>query len=207
MSRKSRRRNKVLLAGAALLGASKLGMLGAKSPASNVVGKTPEFRKSFVKDKPVLGKTKEFRKTFTTGATETKKVVPKLKVNYKGDVIKEGKNLGTGNKKTKFVNLSPDKGEVGIYQGGKKVSGLNQKAINVLSDGKIQTQGKTFEGKKEYRKFMDEQRAKKRKTSMTKVKDGPSLFGFRFKQPLFKKGSMIKARGGGMARTKPTKMY
>ena len=54
---------------------------------------------------------------------------------------------------------------------------------------------------------MDEKRALKRKTSMSKVKDGPSLFGFRFDKPLFKKGSMIKARGGGMARTKPTKMY
>jgi hypothetical protein len=42
---------------------------------------------------------------------------------------------------------------------------------------------------------------------MSKVKDGPSLFGFRFDKPFFKTGKMIKARGGGMARTKPTKMY
>ena len=95
----------------------------------------------------------------------------------------------------------------GIYQGGTKIKELNPKAINVLSDGKIQSQGKTFENKAKYRKFMDEKRAAKRKTSMSKVSDGPSLFGFRFDKPLFKKGSMIKARGGGMARTKPTKMY
>ena len=62
MSKKSRKRNKILLAGAALLGASKLGMLGGKSAASGVVGKTPEFRKSFVKDKvKVLPKAKPIR--------------------------------------------------------------------------------------------------------------------------------------------------
>ena len=33
MSKKSRRRNKILLAGAALFGASKLGMLGGKTAA------------------------------------------------------------------------------------------------------------------------------------------------------------------------------
>ena len=114
MSKKSRRRNRLLLAGAALFGASKLGMLGGKSPASNVVGKTPEFRKSFVKDKQIVGKTKEFRKTFTTGTT--KKTPPGIKVNYKGEVIKKGENLGVGNKKTKFINRSPEKGEIGIYQ-------------------------------------------------------------------------------------------
>ena len=56
MSKKSRRRNRLLLAGVALFGASKLGMLGSKP--SGVVGKTPEFRKSFVKDKPIVGKQK-----------------------------------------------------------------------------------------------------------------------------------------------------
>jgi hypothetical protein len=35
MSKKSRRRNKILLAGAALLGASKLGMLGGKTAGVN----------------------------------------------------------------------------------------------------------------------------------------------------------------------------
>jgi len=56
---------------------------------------------------------------------------------------------------------------------------------------------------------MDEKRALKKKTSLSKKtnKKNPGLFGFTFDKPLFKKGSMIKARGGGMARTKPTKMY
>ena len=197
MSKKSRRRNKILLGAAALFGASKLGLLGGKpSGSSGVVGKTPEFRKSFVKPKNYITK------------KSSKIPFPRLKVDSVGNVTKDGVTSVTKNKKTLFINRDPNLGTgTGIYQGGTKVKGLNQKAINVLSDGKIESQGKTFEGKKEYRKFMDEKRAAKRKTSMSKVKDGPSLFGFRFDKPLFKKGSMIKARGGGMARTKPTKMY
>ena len=56
---------------------------------------------------------------------------------------------------------------------------------------------------------MDAERAKKKGTGFSKStnKKNPGLFGFTFDKPLFKKGSMIKARGGGMARTKPTKMY
>ncbi len=86
---------------------------------------------------------------------------------------------------------------------------MNQKSINVLKDGKIETGGKTFADKKEYRKFKDAERIKKRSTSMTKktTSDKPGLFGFTFDKPLFKKGTMVKARGGGMARSKPTKLY
>jgi hypothetical protein len=200
MSKKSRRRNKLLLAGAALFGASKLGMLGGKGTVTGAAGKD---KRLFTDIKP-----KKFTNAIGPQKVNTK-VAPGMKVNYKGEVIKKGVNTGVGNEKTKFVNLSPDKGEVGIYKGGKKVSDLNPKAINVLSDGKISSQGKIFDGKKEYRKFMDEKRALKKKTSLSKKtnKKNPGLFGFTFDKPLFKKGSMIKARGGGMARTKPTKMY
>ena len=205
MSKKSRRRNKLLLAGAALFGASKLGLLGKKPVGSSgVVGKTPEFRKSFVTDKPIVGKTKEFRKTFTTGTT--KKTPPGMKVNYKGEVIKKGVNTGVGNEKTKFVNLSPDKGEVGIYKGGKKVSDLNPKAINVLSDGKISTGGKTYENKKAYSEAMKIKRANNKASSGGGFKNFMNKFVLGEKTQM-KMGKMVKARGGGMARTKPTKMY
>ena len=207
MSKKSRRRNRALGVIAGLMGAKALGMFG-KTPvgSSGVVGKTPEFRKSFVKDKPILGKTKEFRKSFTSGKSE----FPKLKVDSTGKVTKNGVTSITKNKNTKFINRDSNLGSgTGIYQGGKKVSGLNQKAINVLSDGKIETGGKTFSGKAEYRKFKDAERLANKKTGLSKStnKKNPGLFGFTFDKPLFKKGSMIKARGGGMARTKPTKMY
>jgi hypothetical protein len=203
MSKKSRRRNKILLAGAALLGASKLGMLGGKGVPTGASGSTKSLftsNKAYSPDK--------FKKSIGPSKVTTK--YPRLKVDTTGNVFKDGVNKGVGNTKTKFVNLDSSKGTgSGIYQGGKKVSGLNQKSINVLKDGKIETGGKTFADKKEYRKFKDAKRIKERSTSMTKktTSDKPGLFGFTFDKPLFKKGTMVKARGGGMARSKPTKLY
>ena len=203
MSKKSRRRNKVLLAGAALLGASKLGMLGGKGVPTGASGSTKSL---FTSDKAYSPK------KFKTAVGPTKKTsnFPKLKVDSIGNVTKDGVTSVTKNKNTKFVNLDSSKGTgTGIYQGGKKVSSLNQKSINVLKDGKIETGGKTFADKKEYRKFKDAERIKKRSTSMSKktTSDKPGLFGFTFDKPFFNKGKMVKARGGGMARSKPTKLY
>ena len=197
MSKKSRRRNKLLLAGAALFGASKLGMLGGKGTVTGAAGKD---KRLFTDIKP-----KKFTKAIGPQKVNTK-VAPGMKVNYKGEVIKKGVNTGVGNEKTKFVNLSPDKGEIGIYKGGKKVSDLNPKSINVLSDGKISAKGKIFDGKKEYRKFMDAERAKKKATSGGGFKNFMNKFVLGEKTQM-KMGKMVKARGGGMARTKPTKMY
>ena len=201
MSKKSRKRNRLILAGAALFGASKLGLLGGKSTASNVVGKTPEFRKSFVKDKPVLGKTKDFRKSFTTN-----KKVPKLSVTSTGDVIKKGVNTGVGNKKTLFANYDANvKSGTGIYQGGKKIKDLNPKAINILSDGKISSGGKTYADKKAYSSAM---KIKRGERSGGGVKNFLNKFMLGEKWQLKSKGgTMVKARGGGMARNKPTKLY
>lgn len=197
MSKKSRKRNKLLLAGAALFGASKLGMLGTKSPgSSNVVGKTDAFKKSFVKPK----------KKFLKSAVGGKDKFPLLKVTETGDVIKKGVNTGVGNNKTKFISTNAKNS--GIFQGGKKVSELNPKAINVLSDGSIKSKGVTYSDKKAYKAAMDKSRSLKRNNVSKKTtSDKPGLFGFTFDKPLFKKGTMVKARGGGMARSKPTKLY
>jgi len=197
MSKKSRRRNKILLGAAALFGASKLGLLGGKGTVTGAIGK----------NKRLFTDTNKFSKTVGPQKVNTK-VAPGMKVNFKGEVIKKGVNTGVGNKKTLFVNRSPNEGPVGIYQGGKKVKDLNPNAINVLSDGKIMAKGKTFENKKAYSAAMKKMRAEKRGASMKKTStDKPGLFGFTFDKPLFKKGTMVKARGGGMARTRPTKMY
>ena len=204
MSKKSRRRNKLLLAGAALLGASKLGMLGGKTAGINVdKGRGSELGKKF--------RTPEkFTKSVGTSTkVNVKKAYPRLKVDSIGNVTKDGVTSVTKNKNTKFVNLNSSKGTgTGIYQGGKKVSGLNQKSINVLKSGEIETGGKTFKNKVEYRKFKDAERLKKRNTvSKKSTKKNPGFFGFTFDKPLLNKGSMVKARGGGMARNKPTKLY
>ena len=199
MSKKSRRRNKILLGAAALFGASKLGLLGGKTQITGAAGKD---KRLFTDIKP-----KKFTKPIGPQKVNTKSF-PRLKVDSVGNVTKDGVTSVTKNKKTIFVNRDPKLGTgTGIYQGGTKVKDLNPRSINVLTDGKISAGGKTYENKKAYSDAMKIQRANKRKTAMTKVSDGPSLFGFRFNKPLFKSGSMIKARGGGMARTKPTKMY
>jgi len=211
MSKKSRKRNQALAAIVGLMGAKSLGLLGGKTTGINVdKGRGSELASKFRSTKkPIVGKTEEFRKSFATGNTGKSKF-PKLSVDEIGNVTKSGVDKGIGNKKSLFINRKTDsKFPVGIYKDGKKISDLNQKSINVLSDGSIQTGDKTFSGKKEYRKFKDAERLKKRTTSMSKStnKKNPGLFGFKFDKPLFKKGSMIKARGGGMARTKSTKLY
>ena len=199
MSKKSRRRNKILLGAAALFGASKLGLLGGKTQITGAAGKDKRLFTDI--------KTKKFTKPI--GPQKVNNIsYPRLKVDSIGNVTKDGVTSVTKNKKTLFVNRDPKLGTgTGIYQGGTKVKDLNPRSINVLTDGKISAGGKTYENKKAYSDAMKIKRANKRKTAMTKVSDGPSLFGFRFNKPLFKSGSMIKARGGGMVRTKPTKMY
>ena len=201
MSKKSRRRNKMLLAGAALFGASKLGMLGGKGVPTGASGSTKSLftsNKAYSPDK--------FKKAI--GPSKVNTSFPKLKVDSTGNVFKDGVNKGVGNTKTKFVNLDSSKGSgSGIYQGGKKVSGLNQKSINVLKDGKIESGGKTYENKKAYSSAMKIKRANKKNViKKSTTSDKPGLFGFTFDKPLFNKGTMVKARGGGMARTKPTKL-
>src|SRR6056300_1536107 len=205
MSKKSRKRNKILLAGAALLGASKLGMLpGSKTAGVNIdKGRGSELGLKY--------RTPEkFTKSVGTSTkVNVKKAYPRLKVDSIGNFTKDGVTSVTKNKNTKFVNLDSSKGTgSGIYQGGKKVSGLNEKSINVLKDGKIEKGGKTYENKKTYSDAMKKSRASKRNTVSKKSNsDKPGLFGFTFDKPLFKKGTMVKARGGGMARSKPTKLY
>jgi len=200
MSKKSRRRNKILLAGAALLGASKLGMLGGKGVPTGASGST----KSLFTSNKAYSSPKKFTKPIGPSTkVNVKKTYPKLKVDSTGNVFKKGVNTGVGNTKTKFVNLDSSKGTgTGIYQGGKKVSGLNQKSINVLSDGKIQTGGKTYADKKAYSSAMKIKRGENT--------DGVKGFLNKFvlgEKTKLNKGKMVKARGGGMARSKPTKLY
>ena len=138
---------------AALFGASKLGLLGGKG---TVTGASGVGKRLFTDIKP-----KKFSKAIGPQKVNTK-VAPGMKVNFKGEVIKKGVNTGVGNKKTLFVNRSPNEGPVGIYQGGKKVKDLNPKAINVLSDGKIMAGGENLKIKKFYSDAMKKMRGEKR---------------------------------------------
>ena len=173
MSKKSRKRNKILLAGAALLGASKLGMLGGKSAASGVVGKTPEFRKSFVKDKvKVLPKAKPIRDI--PGITSDK--VPLNKSNpFKMFGVKE----------------MPSESNIA------KFKAANKRQVERRS-------GNFFDNLKSKMKSAAETRAAKKIAFNEKI--AANNANVKKVGSYFKKGTMVKARGGGMARTKPTKL-
>ena len=201
MSRKKKLK-KALLAGAALYGASKLAGLGA---GKGISGKTTVSDAQKMTQLPA--KKVEYITKKKTAVGPQKVKYPRLKVDSTGNVFKDGVNTGVGNKKTLFVNRDPKLGTgTGIYQGGTKVKDLNPKAITRLTDGKITTGGKVYENKKAYRKAMDLKRATERKNAGSGFKNFMNKFVLGEKTQM-KMGKMVKARGGGMARTKPTKMY
>ncbi len=166
MSKKSRKRNKILLAGAALLGASKLGMLGGKTAAGITGDKMASAKKAMTSNAAMRGKT-----TLPIAKPNITKKIPGKVVDK--NVISSGpfKMFGVNNKTA----------------GGKKFS---EESIAKF---------------KEANKKQIERRAKL-KMGKSNTSDSPGFFGMRFDKPLFNKGKMVKARGGGMARTKPTKL-
>jgi hypothetical protein len=163
MSKKSRRRNKILAAGAALLGASKMGLLGGKTAAGLTGDKMASARKLMTSDVAMRGKT-----SLPIAKVEITKKIPGIKVDK--DVISSGpfKMFGASNKGANFSAESIEK----------------FKAAN---------------------RAQEERRAKLKMGKSDRT-DVPGFFGMKFDKPLFNKGKMVKARGGGMARTKPTKL-
>jgi hypothetical protein len=164
MSKKSRRRNKILAAGAALLGASKMGLLGGKTAAGLTGDKMASARKLMTSDVAMRGKTP----SLPIAKVEITKKIPGIKVDK--DVISSGpfKMFGATNKGANFSAESIEK----------------FKAAN---------------------RAQEERRAKLKMGKSDRT-DVPGFFGMKFDKPLFNKGKMVKARGGGMARTKPTKL-
>jgi hypothetical protein len=164
MSKKSRRRNKILAAGAALLGASKMGLLGGKTAAGLTGDKMASARKLMTSDVAMRGKTP----SSPIAKVEITKKIPGIKVDK--DVISSGpfKMFGASNKGANFSAESIEK----------------FKAAN---------------------RAQEERRAKLKMGKSDRT-DVPGFFGMKFDKPLFNKGKMVKARGGGMARTKPTKL-
>ena len=93
MSKKSRRRNKILLGAAALFGASKLGLLGGKGTVTGAAGKDKRLFTDIAK------------KGVAPQKVNVKKSFPRLKVDSIGNVTKDGVTSVTKNTKTKFINL------------------------------------------------------------------------------------------------------
>lgn len=166
MSKKSRRRNKMLAAIVGLAGASKLGLL----PSAKKIG----MGKSDVMQKAAMARKKA--------------------INAKGaGAMLKGPIDGIT--KLKRSDLP---------------SPRNMKSIFVGDDGTITKGLERFKNKEIYAKTMRERRGRKSPLTTEGIsKDTPGIFGFRFKEPLFNKGKMVKARGGGLAKggMKPTKLY
>jgi hypothetical protein len=105
MSKKSRRRNKILAAGAALLGASKMGLLGGKTAAGLTGDKMASARKLMTSDVAMRGKTP----SLPIAKVEITKKIPGIKVDK--DVISSGpfKMFGASNKGANFSAESIEK--------------------------------------------------------------------------------------------------
>lgn len=162
MSKRSRRRNKVLAAMVGLAGASKLGLL----PSGSTVG---------------MGKSDVYAK-----AAKARKA--KMATNIIGGGGSKG--AGIGSKIAGITNIArsdlPEK--------------RNLKSIFRQDDGSIIKGLEKFKDKETFSKAMKKRRGEPSfKEFLNKVILGPKT--------QLNKGKMIKARGGGMTRVKPTKMY
>ena len=159
MSKRSRKRNRVLAAMVGLAGASKLGLLN-KMPKSITGDKFAAARKAMTSDTAMKGVSK-----------------------VKGDGPLKG--VVQGITKLKRSDL-PEK--------------RNLKSIFVGDDGSITKGLEKFKDKKTYAETMRKRRGTPSfKEFMNKMVLGPKT--------QMNKGKMVKARGGGMARMKPTKLY
>jgi hypothetical protein len=143
MSKKSRKRNKKILAVLGALGGAAL-MAKRKRDASNSVVEAND--NAF--DIPAVTSTPKKKPTAVVTGTnypgENKaKVFPKLKVSDKGYVTKDGVAQGfTG--KGKFVS------DDGVFVKGKKVSETAPKGILVRKDGTIKAGGNEYYNKAQY---------------------------------------------------------
>ena len=143
MSKKSRRRNKKILA---VLGALGGAALMAKNKRNASI-EANEAKESGFDIPPVTSTPKKKPTAVVTGTNypgENKaKVFPKLKVSDKGYVTKDGVAQGfTG--KGKFVS------DDGVFVKGKKVSETAPKGILVRKDGTIKAGGNEYYNKAQY---------------------------------------------------------
>ena len=148
MSKKSRRRNRRILGALGALGALALMGRNKGTAAANVDSGRGSGLRPTVDDKPKTPK-KVYTDPIMKGGKGVKpsKVVPRLKVTDRGNVIKDGVDTGVGNKKTKFVG-----GDGKIFQGGVQVgeAGKTSPGISVRSDGSIMAKGVLYPDRKAY---------------------------------------------------------
>ena len=148
MSKKSRRRNRRILGALGALGALALMGRNKGTAAANVDSGRGSGLRPTVDDKPKTSK-KVYTDPIMKGGKGVKpsKVVPRLKVTDRGNVIRDGVDTGVGNMKTKFIG-----GDGKIFQGGKEVGevGKTSPGISVRNDGSIMAKGVLYPNKAAY---------------------------------------------------------
>ena len=144
MSKKSRRRNRRLLTALAALGGAAM-LAGRGKPNMNIPdrgrGELPKGIDKKISD--------VYPDAIMRGGSGVKpaRVVPRLKVTDRGNVIRDGVDTGVGNKKTKFVG-----GDGKIFQGGVQVgeAGKTSPGISVREDGSIMAKGVLYPNRTAY---------------------------------------------------------
>ena len=144
MSKKSRRRNRRLLTALAALGGAAM-LAGRGKPNMNIPdrgrGELPKGIDKKISD--------VYPDAIMRGGSGVKpaRVVPRLKVTDRGNVIRDGVDTGVGNMKTKFVG-----GDGKIFQGGKQVgeAGVTSPGISVRDDGSIMSKGVLYPNRSAY---------------------------------------------------------
>jgi hypothetical protein len=151
MSKKSRRRNRKILGALGALGA--LALMGRRkgTAAADVDSGRGGDSSSAISRVKANKKTpsKVYQDDIMRGGKGVKasRVVPRLKVTDRGNVIKDGVDTGVGNKKTKFVG-----GDGKIFQGGVQVgeAGKTSPGISVRDDGSIMAKGILYPNRSAY---------------------------------------------------------
>jgi len=151
MSKKSRRRNRRILGALGALGA--LALMGRNRGTAAADVNSGRGGDSSSAKARVKANTKTPQKVYTDPimkggkGVKPSKVVPRLKVTDRGNVIRDGVDTGVGNMKTKFIG-----GDGKIFQGGKEVGevGKTSPGISVRNDGSIMAKGVLYPNKAAY---------------------------------------------------------
>ena len=145
MSKKSRRRNRRLLTALAALGGAAMLAGRGKKPNMDIPDRNRGMMPTGI-DKKISD---VYPDAIMRGGSGVKasKVVPRLKVTDRGNVIRDGVDTGVGNMKTKFVG-----GDGKIFQGGKQIgeSGVTSPGISVRDDGSIMAKGVLYPNRSAY---------------------------------------------------------
>tara|TARA_B100000941_G_scaffold70396_1_gene47716 strand:- start:267 stop:902 length:636 start_codon:yes stop_codon:yes gene_type:complete len=192
MSKKSRKRNRRLLTALAALGGAAMLAGRGKKPNMDIPDRNRGMMPTGI-DKKM---TEVYPDAIMRGGSGVKpaRVVPRLKVTDRGNVIRDGVDTGVGNMKTKFVG-----GDGKIFQGGKQVgeAGVTSPGISVRDDGSIMAKGVLYPNRSAY---MNRNKMPGNLSSDMGMKRTPVIDDSFFSDAMAKDGGkIVKTETGGKA--------